>query len=64
MTLTQIYNTQDYIEAHYNELIAVSTLEKISCYSYRNLQRVVRLWGDNGSLSNTSRRFGEAHLSV
>ena len=42
MTLEQIYNTQAYIEQHYHETIAVSRLESISHYSYRNLQRVFK----------------------
>lgn len=36
----QIYNTRNYIETHYNQIISVDSLEAISCYSYRNLQRV------------------------
>lgn len=38
--LKRIYDTQNYIEKNYNKLIAVNELEAISCYSYRNLQRI------------------------
>ncbi|WP_395047053.1 GyrI-like domain-containing protein [Flavobacterium sp.] len=38
--LKRIYDTQNYIEKNYDKLIAVSELEAISCYSYRNLQRI------------------------
>ncbi|TDE43812.1 AraC family transcriptional regulator [Flavobacterium rhamnosiphilum] len=36
----RIYNTRNYIETHYNQIISVDSLETISCYSYRNLQRI------------------------
>ncbi|MCD0471717.1 GyrI-like domain-containing protein [Flavobacterium sp. JAS] len=38
--LKHIYNTRNYIEMHYNQIISISSLENISCYSYRNLQRI------------------------
>lgn len=38
--LKRIYNTRNYIETHYNKVISVDSLEAISNYSYRNLQRV------------------------
>jgi len=38
--LKRIYNTRNYIEMHYNQIISISALEDISSYSYRNLQRV------------------------
>jgi AraC family transcriptional regulator len=38
--LKRIYNTRNYIETHYNQIISVEILESISCYSYRNLQRI------------------------
>jgi AraC family transcriptional regulator len=38
--LKRIYDTRNYIETHYNTIISTDVLESISCYSYRNLQRV------------------------
>jgi len=38
--LKRIYNTRNYIETHYNQIISINALEDISSYSYRNLQRV------------------------
>jgi AraC-like DNA-binding protein/predicted transcriptional regulator YdeE len=38
--LKRIYATQNYIETNYNKSISISELEKVSCYSYRNLQRI------------------------
>jgi AraC family transcriptional regulator len=38
--LNRIYDTRNYIETHYNQIISISSLEVISCYSYRNLQRI------------------------
>ena len=38
--LKHIYNTRNYIEMHYNQIISINSLEDISCYSYRNLQRI------------------------
>jgi AraC family transcriptional regulator len=38
--LKRIYNTRNYIEINYNQIISTDTLEAVSCYSYRNLQRV------------------------
>ncbi|MCV9930065.1 AraC family transcriptional regulator [Flavobacterium sp. LS1R49] len=38
--LKRIYNTRNYIETHYNQIISIDSLENISCYSYRNLQRI------------------------
>ncbi|UWY30431.1 AraC family transcriptional regulator [Flavobacterium sp. TR2] len=38
--LKRIYNTRNYIETHYNQMISIDNLEDISSYSYRNLQRV------------------------
>jgi len=38
--LKRIYNTRNYIETHYNTIISTDILESISCYSYRNLQRL------------------------
>lgn len=65
MTLTQIYNTQAYIEAHYNELIAVSTLEKISCYSYRNLQRVFKsVYGETMGAYQTRLKVENAYKRI
>lgn len=40
MNLKHIYNTRNYIERHYNQIISIRALEDISSYSYRNLQRV------------------------
>ncbi len=38
--LNKIYDTRNYIETHYNQIISVQSLEATSCYSYRNLQRI------------------------
>jgi AraC family transcriptional regulator len=38
--LKRIYNTRNYIEINYNQIITIESLEIISCYSYRNLQRI------------------------
>lgn len=38
--LKRIYNTRNFIEMNYNQIISISSLEDISSYSYRNLQRV------------------------
>ncbi len=38
--LKRIYNTRNHIEKHYNQVISIGSLEDISSYSYRNLQRV------------------------
>jgi AraC family transcriptional regulator len=38
--LKRIYATQNYIETNYNKSISISELEHVSCYSYRNLQRI------------------------
>ncbi|BFM44158.1 hypothetical protein CFS9_27990 [Flavobacterium sp. CFS9] len=38
--LKPIYNTRNYIEMNYNQIISINSLEDISCYSYRNLQRI------------------------
>lgn len=38
--LKRIHATQNFIETHYNKSISISELENISCYSYRNLQRI------------------------
>ncbi|GIQ58027.1 hypothetical protein Flavo103_11630 [Flavobacterium collinsii] len=38
--LKHIYNTRNYIEMNYNQIISINSLENISCYSYRNLQRI------------------------
>jgi AraC family transcriptional regulator len=38
--LKRIYATQNFIEIHYNKSVSISELENISCYSYRNLQRI------------------------
>lgn len=42
MTVEHIYNTQSYIQANYNKRLSIDQLEQISCYSYRNLQRIFR----------------------
>ncbi len=42
MTLEHIYNTQSYIQEHYNRPLSISHLEQLSCYSYRNLQRIFK----------------------
>jgi AraC family transcriptional regulator len=38
--LKSIYNTRNYIEINYNQIISTDILESISYYSYRNLQRI------------------------
>jgi AraC family transcriptional regulator len=38
--LNRIYDTRNYIETHYNQIISIGSLEATSCYSYRNLQRI------------------------
>lgn len=38
--LKRIYNIRNHIEMHFNQIISVDSLEAISCYSYRNLQRI------------------------
>ena len=40
MNLKHIYNTRNFIEMNYNQIISINSLEDISSYSYRNLQRV------------------------
>ncbi|NRB46588.1 MAG: AraC family transcriptional regulator [Saprospiraceae bacterium] len=42
MTLEHIYNTQSYIQEYYNQPLSIAQLEQISCYSYRNLQRIFK----------------------
>ncbi len=65
MTLTQIYNTQAYIEAHYNESIAVQTLEQISFYSYRNLQRVFKsVYGETMGAYQTRLKVENAYKRI
>lgn len=65
MTLTQIYNTQAYIEAHYNELIGTQTLENISCYSYRNLQRVFKsVYGETMGAYQTRLKVENAYKKL
>ncbi|WP_024982711.1 AraC family transcriptional regulator [Flavobacterium succinicans] len=36
----RIYNPRHYIEKNYNKTISIKSLEMVSCYSYRNLQRI------------------------
>ena len=38
--IKRIYDTRNYIETNYNQTISTDILESISCYSYRNLQRI------------------------
>jgi AraC family transcriptional regulator len=40
--ITAIYDTLSFIERKYNEPITVQALEKISFYSYRNIQRIFK----------------------
>lgn len=42
MTLEHIYNTQSYIQEHYSQPLSIGRLEQLSCYSYRNLQRIFK----------------------
>lgn len=42
MTVEHIYNTQSYIQEHYNRPLSIERLERLSCYSYRNLQRIFK----------------------
>ena len=42
MKLKRLYNTQHFIEENYNKIIALEELENISCYSYRNIQRIFK----------------------
>jgi AraC family transcriptional regulator len=42
MDLSRIYKTVDFIEQNYNKQISVKELENISCYSYRNIQRIFK----------------------
>lgn len=42
MTVEHIYNTQAYIQDNYNQPLAITKLEQLSCYSYRNLQRIFK----------------------
>lgn len=42
MTLEHIYNTQSYIQERYNQPLSIERLEQLSCYSYRNLQRIFK----------------------
>ncbi|WP_293918209.1 MULTISPECIES: GyrI-like domain-containing protein [unclassified Sphingobacterium] len=40
--LNCVYNTLNFIEKHYDQLISIEQLEDISHYSYRNIQRIFR----------------------
>jgi AraC family transcriptional regulator len=42
MNLSSVYNTKTFIEQHYNEPLDVRDLERVSFYSYRNLQRIFK----------------------
>ncbi|MBX2877944.1 MAG: AraC family transcriptional regulator [Saprospiraceae bacterium] len=42
MTVEPIYNTQSYIQEHYNSPLSIERLEQLSCNSYRNLQRIFK----------------------
>jgi AraC family transcriptional regulator len=42
MELSRIYNTLNFIEDNYNRQITVKEIENISCYSYRNIQRIFK----------------------
>nr|WP_121271822.1 AraC family transcriptional regulator [Pedobacter schmidteae] len=42
MSLYSIYNTINFIEGHYDELISIKQLEEVSNYSYRNIQRIFK----------------------
>lgn len=42
MTVEHIYNTQTYIQENYHHQLVISKLEQLSCYSYRNLQRIFK----------------------
>jgi AraC family transcriptional regulator len=42
MNLASVYNTKTFVEQHYNEPIDVRDLERVSFYSYRNLQRIFK----------------------
>jgi AraC family transcriptional regulator len=47
-TLKRIYDTKYYIASNYSRPIAIQKLENISCYSYRNLQRIfISLFNEN-----------------
>lgn len=42
MNLRSIYNTINFIENNYNKQISIQELENVSCYSYRNIQRIFK----------------------
>ena len=42
MDLSRVYNTLDFVEANYNKQISIKELENVSCYSYRNIQRIFK----------------------
>ena len=42
MDLSRIYNTIDFIEKNYHNTLSIKDLENVSCYSYRNIQRIFK----------------------
>ena len=42
MSLNGVLNTIHFIEKHYNKPISVQDLERVSHYSYRNIQRIFK----------------------
>lgn len=42
MNLEHIHSTLSLIESHYNTLISIKDLERVSFYSYRNIQRIFK----------------------
>ncbi len=65
MTIEQIYNTQKFIQQNYNSQILIDDLEKVSCYSYRNLQRVFKsVYGETIGAYQTRLKIENAYKKI
>ena len=65
MTIEQIYNTQKFIQQNYAQQLFVKDLEKISCYSYRNLQRVYKsVYGETIGAYQTRLKIENAYKKI
>ena len=42
MSLNRVYDTLNFVETNYNKQISIKELENVSCYSYRNIQRIFK----------------------
>lgn len=42
MGINRVYNTLNFIETNYNKQLSIEELENVSCYSYRNIQRIFK----------------------